>query len=128
MKILSMKRGQSSLLALAVALAGALPLAAQSNEVALKSADGTVNLTGEFIEFKDDSYVIRTALGDLRISASRVRCEGAACPTFETATADVKLAGSDTVGLGLLPLLMTCLLYTSPSPRDLSTSRMPSSA
>ena len=26
------------------------------------------------------------------------------------------------------PLLHTCLLYTSPSPRDLSTSRMPSSA
>ena len=25
-------------------------------------------------------------------------------------------------------LLLTCLLYTSPSPRDLSTSRMPSSA
>ena len=25
-------------------------------------------------------------------------------------------------------LIMTCLLYTSPSPRDLSTSRMPSSA
>ena len=25
-------------------------------------------------------------------------------------------------------LLYTCLLYTSPSPRDLSTSRMPSSA
>ena len=28
----------------------------------------------------------------------------------------------------LLPLDMNCLLYTSPSPRDLSTSRMPSSA
>ena len=29
----------------------------------------------------------------------------------------------------LLPsILMFCLLYTSPSPRDLSTSRMPSSA
>ena len=26
------------------------------------------------------------------------------------------------------PSLLTCLLYTSPSPRDLSTSRMPSSA
>ena len=26
------------------------------------------------------------------------------------------------------PLYLTCLLYTSPSPRDLSTSRMPSSA
>ena len=40
-----------------------------------------------------------------------------------------RLAG----GVGSLPLAgtavyMTCLLYTSPSPRDLSTSRMPSSA
>ena len=26
------------------------------------------------------------------------------------------------------PVIMDCLLYTSPSPRDLSTSRMPSSA
>ena len=30
--------------------------------------------------------------------------------------------------LGEGQLLFTCLLYTSPSPRDLSTSRMPSSA
>ena len=29
---------------------------------------------------------------------------------------------------GLGAYLTTCLLYTSPSPRDLSTSRMPSSA
>ena len=28
----------------------------------------------------------------------------------------------------LYPKVMFCLLYTSPSPRDLSTSRMPSSA
>ena len=28
----------------------------------------------------------------------------------------------------LEPLPLACLLYTSPSPRDLSTSRMPSSA
>ena len=28
----------------------------------------------------------------------------------------------------LCPWAMSCLLYTSPSPRDLSTSRMPSSA
>ena len=30
--------------------------------------------------------------------------------------------------LGILLVLSICLLYTSPSPRDLSTSRMPSSA
>ena len=39
--------------------------------------------------------------------------------------------GLDRLGLrlgGLDPLVLDCLLYTSPSPRDLSTSRMPSSA
>ena len=30
--------------------------------------------------------------------------------------------------IAFLPMLIVCLLYTSPSPRDLSTSRMPSSA
>ena len=30
--------------------------------------------------------------------------------------------------LGMSAVATTCLLYTSPSPRDLSTSRMPSSA
>ncbi|GFE64447.1 phosphate ABC transporter substrate-binding/OmpA family protein [Litoreibacter roseus] len=91
------------------ALLGAalITLSANAGEVALKSADGTVNLVGEFIDFKDDNYIIRTALGDLRISASRVRCEGADCPKFETETADVRIAGSDTVGLGLMPLLMS---------------------
>ena len=29
---------------------------------------------------------------------------------------------------GAIPVIESCLLYTSPSPRDLSTSRMPSSA
>ena len=29
---------------------------------------------------------------------------------------------------GIMVLALSCLLYTSPSPRDLSTSRMPSSA
>ena len=32
------------------------------------------------------------------------------------------------VGVQISSLYHTCLLYTSPSPRDLSTSRMPSSA
>ena len=35
--------------------------------------------------------------------------------------AKIKASGSVTLGV-------RCLLYTSPSPRDLSTSRMPSSA
>lgn len=102
---IKMKKGAAR--ALVVVGAGLLPMSVLADEVTLKSADGTVNLVGEFIEFVDDNYVIRTGLGDLRISASRVRCEGAACPTFDTASADVQIAGSDTVGLGIMPLLIS---------------------
>ena len=37
-------------------------------------------------------------------------------------------AGLNSFPLLAVPLFILCLLYTSPSPRDLSTSRMPSSA
>ena len=39
-----------------------------------------------------------------------------------------KLAKNMVTKYGMTTELGTCLLYTSPSPRDLSTSRMPSSA
>ena len=83
-----------------------VPTNVMAQDVTLKSADGTVNLTGEFLAFEDNSYMVRTPLGDLRIAASRVTCEGAACPVFEVAEADVEIAGSDAVGLGLMPLLL----------------------
>ena len=40
----------------------------------------------------------------------------------------IVLAGTGPVGMRAAAMLNICLLYTSPSPRDLSTSRMPSSA
>ncbi|WP_373635113.1 substrate-binding domain-containing protein [Yoonia sp. SS1-5] len=93
----------------AVALAAALiaPAAVGAGEVTLKSEDGTVNLVGEFVEFVDNNYVIRTGLGDLRISAARVRCEGESCPEFNVVDADLQFAGSDTVGEGVMPLLLS---------------------
>lgn len=83
------------------------PFAVFAQEIALRSTDGTINLTGEFIEFSDETYIIRTSLGDLRISASTVICEGEACPKFEDISADVVIAGSEAIGLGMMPLLMT---------------------
>ncbi len=99
-------KSSSALRGLALAGALLLPSLAQADTVNLISSDGTVDITGEFVEFTENSYVIRTPLGELRLSAERVRCEGAACPTFETEAADVVIAGSDTVGLGVMPLLM----------------------
>lgn len=92
---------------LVIVAVGLLPNAALADEVVLKSVDGTVDIAGEYLDFVDDSYVIQTALGELRISASRVRCVGDACPKFETDTANVTFAGSDTIGLGMMPLLLT---------------------
>ena len=52
-----------------------------------------------------------------------------------TGTLDPEVVGTLPIAIGnatrfiqYLPQDKTCLLYTSPSPRDLSTSRMPSSA
>lgn len=91
----------------ALATAMAIPAATYAGEVTLKSADGTVNLVGEFIEFTDNNYVIRTGLGDLRISASRVSCIGDDCPTFSTTEADINIGGSDTIAQGVMPLLVS---------------------
>ena len=57
----------------------------------------------EFIQFMVDSKVLK--FGEFTLKSGRKS------PFFMNAGAYV-----------------TCLLYTSPSPRDLSTSRMPSSA
>lgn len=104
----SLKKHLKSTAAGVVLVGGlAVSTAAFADQVTLKSTDGTINVVGEFVEFADDSYIVRTALGDLRINASRVVCEGAACPTFSDVTAGVNIIGSDTIGLGMMPLLMT---------------------
>ena len=99
-------KGSCAIRALAFAGAMLAPAMGNAGEVTLKSSDGSVNLVGEFLTFEENTYVIRTALGELRISAARVRCEGDSCPVFETTQADVIIAGSDTVGLGVMPLLL----------------------
>ena len=83
-----------------------LPTAVMAEQIALRSDDGAIDFTGDFVRLDDGSYVVRTALGDLRVKADRVGCEGAACPDAGSATADVRFAGSNTFGLGLMPLLL----------------------
>lgn len=100
-------RGKHALRMAALTTSLLLSSVAFAGEVVLKSADGTVDLKGELVEYKDDNYVIRTALGELAISSSRVRCEGASCPTFDTVATDVHFYGSEAVALGVMPLLLS---------------------
>ena len=65
----------------------------------------------------------KEALGVARRARSRLRWHWA---LEMITTGQARLLPSS--GIRSLWLLRSCLLYTSPSPRDLSTSRMPSSA
>lgn len=109
MKLLSKPNRVGSIPALTsvFAIGAFLSSAALADEVSLKSADGSVNLVGEFMDFRDGNYIIQTALGELRLSASRVRCEGEACPDIEVAASGVVISGADTIGHGMMPLLLT---------------------
>ena len=51
-----------------------LPMAALSEEIALRSADGLIDFSGEFVALDDDHYIVRTALGELRVRADRPGC------------------------------------------------------
>jgi len=58
----------------------------------------------------------------------RVHTDGAASSSAQAVQAAAYTVGTDVVFQSGQYQPETCLLYTSPSPRDLSTSRMPSSA
>lgn len=59
---------------------------AGAQEVTLKSSDGTVNLSGELLDFDGATYKIETFLGEMNVSASMVECEGDGCPNFDLST------------------------------------------
>lgn len=99
-------KNAGALRALAVFGALAAPTAAISGEVSLRSSDGTINVVGEFVSFENNTYTVRTGLGDLQVSAERVSCAGAACPAFDLSKAGVVISGSDTVGLALMPMVL----------------------
>jgi len=79
---------------------------AHAQNVTLKANDGSVSVEGELIEFTDGFYQIRTDLGLLRLSAERVTCEGEGCPKIAQVVADLTFTGSNTLGQGIMPLLL----------------------
>jgi phosphate transport system substrate-binding protein len=79
---------------------------ASDDEVLLKSADGSISVSGKLLEFTDEFYILQTSLGNLRVSSERVSCVGTACPVIEVAEADIQIIGSGAIGTGLMPLLL----------------------
>ena len=92
------------------------------------AAAGTVALDGPTITYTGDDGVdsvsvfeTADAIHFASIGSTSLNALGSACTAASQGQSVIcPKAGVTSVGL--------CLLYTSPSPRDLSTSRMPSSA
>lgn len=102
-----------------------LPASAQDAQISLNSVDGSANLQGTLIDFADGFYTIETDLGRFRVSAARMTCEGAACPEIVASDANVIFAGSDTIGLGLMPLLLTGFANEQGAEIDVSNGTKP---
>ncbi len=78
----------------------------QAQEITLKSLDGTVSMTGDLIEFDGISYRISMLIGEISIDASQVVCEGPGCPNLMADQSEFSIAGSNGIGLNLLPTLI----------------------
>ena len=91
----------------------ALPVQGFADDVTLTSTDGSVRLVGELLDVGEDFYLIKSRFGEVRVPASNVACEGQACPAPGTSGATLGIAGSDTIGEELMPLLLTGLAEAS---------------
>lgn len=80
--------------------------AAIAQNITLVSADGSVRLEGEFLDYDGQTYRIKSVFGNLSISALGVTCSGIACPDAGQYAADITVSGSTSVIDSLLPGLI----------------------
>jgi len=79
---------------------------ATAQQVTLKSADGTITLTGTLTGYNGEYYHIKTVYGPLTLNALGVTCSGPGCPDPGQYAADITLSGTQTTLGGLLPGLV----------------------
>lgn len=73
----------------------------------MRSTDGTVTMQGELVRYDENEFVLATALGEVHLPINRFSCDGDNCPVFAAEDADFIMAGSDTVAIGVMPLLIS---------------------
>ncbi|MEO1725060.1 MAG: phosphate ABC transporter substrate-binding/OmpA family protein [Pseudomonadota bacterium] len=78
---------------------------AQAGEVTLIAKDGSTAITGEFMAYEEGVFTLKTRFGVMRIDGDKTDCNGGDCPAA-VSQSDVSIAGSETVGEALMPLLL----------------------
>jgi len=89
------------------ALFGFLSLSpAAAQDVQLRSADGSIELSGTLIGFDGEYYRVDSIFGPLTVSAEGVTCRGPGCPDLENFIAEVRFAGAPAIAERMLPALV----------------------
>ncbi len=85
--------------------------AAQAQVVTLRSLDANTEMTGELLGFDGDVYQLATTLGPISLSVSQVTCEGADCPDLMANLSAFTVAGSNTIGLQMMPAMIEAYAF-----------------
>jgi phosphate transport system substrate-binding protein len=100
---------------LAIAMTTATALRAET--VTLRSIDGDFVLSGKIATLQDGAYVLSGPLGDLRVTADRVTCEGQACPDTQLDLAAATVPDTVKTAAPLPPPLTEASATTTPEPQ-----------
>ncbi|NSX54103.1 phosphate ABC transporter substrate-binding/OmpA family protein [Parasulfitobacter algicola] len=79
---------------------------AWANEITLTRDEDEIVMRGTLLRYEDGYYVIKTSLGQMTVNSAMVECTGDACPKTDGIDANFRIAGSDTIGIELMPLLI----------------------
>ena len=99
--------------------------------------EGDLVLAADHVTAEAINFMARFGRGLICLTLTRERCELLQLPPMATRngtkhstafTVSIEAAEGVTTGISAADRARTCLLYTSPSPRDGLLSRMPSSA
>jgi phosphate transport system substrate-binding protein len=91
---------------LLVGLVLAVPSLAPAAEITLRSADLTVEMTGELLGYDGEFFRLKTRFGDMTLRAQGLICHGLACPDPGQYAADIAIAGSADAIRTTLPRLI----------------------
>lgn len=80
--------------------------AAVSEDVTLKSRDGSVEISGNLLGYDGELYRVDTVYGVLTIDGSGVICDGPGCPDLGAFVAEFTMSGARTMGEVLMPALV----------------------
>ncbi len=85
--------------------------ATQAAPVTLRSLDQSFAMTGTLGEFDGAVYRLETSIGPVTLSVSQVTCEGADCPDLMANINEFTIAGSNTIGMQMIPALIEAYAF-----------------